>query len=320
LFFEWDLVHWLPYGSYGMLAALQQVISLGPLDYVAGFFGTGLRIHDAMLLFTLARIGEVMVFAFGIWMPARRFFTECATAIALGIAAAGTTVWYAQVWFDLRFYYLLPLVLCCVHRFLDERRLAWFWLAGVTIFAWSVGNVPYFIPMWGFSLLCIVVPIALGHGDAWARLLRPSRAGLLWFALFAASAAIFVYASFDALNFLVIRASPAATPLRGRSTSRPSAPTAGMRRGSRPSLRASCSGRRFIFPAAGAATTAPTSDCCRWSVSSWRSPASGVRSSWALCSRPAHSSGCRWAVSSRRSSIAFRSSPSTSTSASCTGS
>lgn len=204
-FFEHALAHWLPYGAYGMPAALQQVISLGPLDYVAGCIGALLRIHDALLLFKLARIGEVMLFSFGIWMLTRRLVADRATAIGLGIAAAGTSVWYAQLWFDLRFYYLLPLVLYCAHRFLVESKPTWLWLAGVTSVAWSMGNVPYFVPMWGFALFCILIPPALRHRAGWARLLKPSRTDLLCLLLFAASATIFVYVAFDALDFLVIR-------------------------------------------------------------------------------------------------------------------
>jgi hypothetical protein len=211
-FFTGELLQWLPYGAYGLPSALQQVISFSPLDYVAALAGRILRVGDAMLLFKLARLGEQMLFAAGTWILARALFARRATALALGIAAAGTVVWYAQIWFEVRFFYLLPLVLFCVVRFEQSRRGEWLWLALLACVAWSLGNVPYFVPLWALTLMVIVAPLAWGWGRDLPRALVPTRRSAPLAAASVIAAAASLYLTLHSLDFVVIR-EPGRDPL-----------------------------------------------------------------------------------------------------------
>ncbi len=203
-FFEHDLVHWYPYGAFGLPAALQQMISFTPIDYLVGVVGALLRVTDAMLLFKVASIGEQIVFVLGVFLLSRRLFWSRATALVLGVAAAGTVVWVIQQWFDLRFFYMLPLVLYCVASFLEFRRAEWLWAAAIASVAWTMGNVPYFVPIWGLVLLISVAPAALRYSGEWSGLFRRSAPNLLLLAIFATAAAVVVYVSFRALDFVVM--------------------------------------------------------------------------------------------------------------------
>lgn len=203
LFFAGDLPHWLPYCEFGLPADLQQIISLTPMSYLVGLVGSLARVEDALLLFKLSVIGEQLVFVIGTYALSRRLFSERATALALGVAAAGTVVWTTQLWFELRFFYALPWVLYCAVSFLERGGPAWLWLAGVVSVAWALGSVPYFLPLWALILLLCLAPAALGQPVAWSRL-RSAGPHLLLLALFAAGAGVYVYFTLHALDSLVM--------------------------------------------------------------------------------------------------------------------
>jgi hypothetical protein len=198
-------VQWYPYGAFGLPADYQQVISLSPMNYLAGAIGALLRVRDALLLFKLSVIAEQMVFALGTWLLARNLFASRATAIALGLAAGGTVVWYAQQWFELRFFYLLPLLLFFFRSFLDAKRAEFLWLAGLTAVAWTLGNVPYFVPIWVMVLAIVCAVPAIAYGRAWTRLLAPRASNWLLLGAFLASAGSSAYLALHSVYYLVSR-------------------------------------------------------------------------------------------------------------------
>ena len=214
-FLHGDLASWFPYGSYGLQSDYEQLISLGPFSYLAGVVGVLLRVEDALLLFKLSVLGEQIAFVYGVYLFSRRLFATRATALVLALSAAGTTVWYAQQWWDLRIYYLLPLVLYFVVGFLEERRPERFWLAGVTGVAWAVGNLPYLICLWLLVLLLVAGVTARGYRSLAAALLTPSRANLLALALFAAAAASYVFLLLHALDYASLEV-PNRDPISGK--------------------------------------------------------------------------------------------------------
>jgi hypothetical protein len=211
------LARWFPYQGFGIQSDYEQLIALAPSNYLLGALGWAAGVNDAMALFKWAAVLEQMAFVFGIHRLARLLFATRATHRALGIAATGTTVWYAQQWWDLRIYYLLPLVLSFLLRFLTMRQPVALWLAGLTGVAWSIGNLPYLIPVWLLVLLGIAA-IAAREPRALARaVFTPSRANLAAFAAFAAAAALYVWFLGQALDYTVLHASDR-DPLTGQVT------------------------------------------------------------------------------------------------------
>ena len=170
-----------------------------------GAIGALLRVRDALLLFKLAAIAEQMVFVLGTWLLARRLFVSRATAIALGLAAGGTVVWYAQQWFELRFFYLLPLLLFFFRSFVEAKRPEFLWLACLTAVAWALGNVPYFVPIWVLVLAIVCAAPALGYGREWRSLLAPRASNGLLLGAFLAAAGIYIYSALHSIDFLAMR-------------------------------------------------------------------------------------------------------------------
>ena len=204
-FLTGELVQWYPYGALGLPADYQQLISLSPMNYLVGALGAALRVRDALLLFKVSAIAEQMVFVIGVWLLARRLFASRATAIALGLAAGGTVIWYAQQWFELRFFYLLPLLLVFFQAFVAAKRPEFLWLACLTAVAWALGNVPYFAPIWVLVLAIVCAAPAIAYGRAWKDLLAPRASNWLLLGGFLASAAIYVYSAWHSIEFLAMR-------------------------------------------------------------------------------------------------------------------
>jgi len=214
LFFHGDLARWLPYASYGIPSDYEQIISLAPTNYFFGLIGWRLGVTDTLLLFKLAVVLEQLVFVFGVFLVSRLLFRSRATTLVLGVAAAGTTVWYAQQWWDLRIYYLLPLLLYFWFSFLEARRPELLWRAGLVGLAWSVGNLAYLIPLWGLVLLVIAAATIRDLRGTLASLLTQSRANLLSFALFVTAASVYAYFVLHAFDLTVVHAS-SRDPLTG---------------------------------------------------------------------------------------------------------
>ena len=218
LFYHGELARWFPYASFGIPSDYEQIISLAPSNYFVGLGGWLLGATDTLLLFKLAVVLEQLVFVFGVLLVSRLLFRSRATPVLLGIAAAGTTLWYAQQWWDLRIYYLLPLLLYFWFSFLETRRPELLWRAGLVGVAWSVGNLAYLIPLWGLVLVVIAAATVRDVRGTLAALLAPTRANLVWFALFAAAASVYAYFTLHAFDLTVVHAS-ARDPLTGEVSS-----------------------------------------------------------------------------------------------------
>jgi hypothetical protein len=211
-FFHRDLAHWYPYGTYGLQSDYEQIIALSPASYFVGLLGALLGVRDALLLFKLGALLEQLAFVFGVYLLSQRLFATRATTRILCIAAAGTSVWYAQQWWDFRIYYLLPLVLFFAVCFLQTKRPHYVWLAGLTGVVWALGNLTYVFPLLALVLLVFVLVAAWpDYRGAAAALATPSRANLLAVAGFAVASsglAYFVLHALDSTSMHVIFRDP----------------------------------------------------------------------------------------------------------------
>lgn len=206
LFFHGDLARWYPYGTYGLQADYEQIASLSPFSYLAGALGALFGVRDALLLFKLAAVCEQLVFVFGTWRLAGQLFVRRETVLLLALAAAGTTVWYAQQWWDLRIYAWLPLLLSYLFAFTERRRAGDLWRAGLVGVVWSLGSIPYWIPLW-LLLLATVGGGAVRDWPATLRaLVRQTPREWALFGLFAVLAGGYAWFVLHALDGTMLRA------------------------------------------------------------------------------------------------------------------
>jgi hypothetical protein len=216
-FYEHDLAHWFPYGTMGLQSDYQQIVSLTPANYLIGLVGGIFRVRDVLLLFKLAVYVDQIMLLLGIYLLSRRIFKKRSTAYLVSLVVVGSSVWYAQIWFNFRIYYLLPLVLYFLVSFFSDNEPNYFWLAGITGVVWGFGNVPYFLPLWGMTLLIIVFFLTLKNPKAWRTLTSNSKTNILGLATFVLIAGAYLYFTLHALEHTVLRA-PGRAPVTGEVT------------------------------------------------------------------------------------------------------
>lgn len=164
-YFTGEIANWNMY--LGLGTNFQQLFVLTPSGYFAMFIGKLLRIENALLLFKWSIVFEQLVMLFGMYRLSRLLFTHSATVIFVCVGAIGSTVWYSQLYWSFRIYYLIPLILYFLFRFFIEKRPIFFWAFGIVSLFSMLGNPPYFGIVLFFICFCIGVVMSLKYIDAW---------------------------------------------------------------------------------------------------------------------------------------------------------
>ena len=148
LYYYGHLPHWAPFAAYGMPAGLFQTIFFTPNCYLVGLIGLLVRSQDTWLLFKLAMVLDQLVFITGLYLLGRRLYVRRSATVLVCVAAAGSLLWHTQVHFNFRIYYLLPLLMHELVRFVDTRRPIRLWTAALVGVIALMGNVAYLAPIW----------------------------------------------------------------------------------------------------------------------------------------------------------------------------
>lgn len=174
-----ELPQWLPFGEYGYSSLFFQICNNSPCSYLAGLLGWVLHIKDSLLLFKLAAFGDQLVFLFGLHLLSRLLYRHRVTSFIICLSGIGCVVWTAQLYWGLRFFYLLPLALYCFFRFFTER-LPWaFWCGLLTLLFVFVGGLPYWAPIYFYLFLVMALVMLPAQWRAFGALIRPQRQAVL---------------------------------------------------------------------------------------------------------------------------------------------
>lgn len=99
-----------------------------------------------MLLFKIGVVGEQIFFLLGVYRLSRLIYQNRLAVLAVGVAAAVSTVWYSNLHDSLRFGYMLPWVVYYVVLFSRTLRPIFLWWAGILgLMWWVVGSTAYHI-------------------------------------------------------------------------------------------------------------------------------------------------------------------------------
>lgn len=151
-YFGDGIPQWYPYGFFGVQTDVLRLGYLTPAFYAAIVFGSLFHVQNVLLLFKVALLAEHLMLLTGTYLLSGELFSGRATRFMLCISVVGGTVWYAAPFFNFRIYYLLPLLLVLLIRFLRTGRVLWMLGAGLTGFGWLLGNAGYLAPLWIFVL------------------------------------------------------------------------------------------------------------------------------------------------------------------------
>ncbi len=200
---EGELPRWYSVGTFGTPSGFWQLVYLTPASYACMLVGRILHVESALPLFKLSLIIEQLILLVGIYKLSRLLFRSRASVFLVCVGVLGSAVWYSQIWWSLRIYYMVPLVLYFLASFFIRRQPHHLWLAAITFVISLVGNLMYFGVLWLFMVLVVVILLTWKHWRAWGSLFRLSLANLASFVLFlgiSAAYLMFVMYSFEGVE------------------------------------------------------------------------------------------------------------------------
>jgi len=189
---EGELPRWYSTGTFGTPSGFWQLVYLTPASYLCLLAGRLLQVRNVLLLFKVSLLLEQVMLLVGTYKLSRLLFRHRASVFLVCAGMVGSVVWYSQIWWSLRIYYLIPLVLFFLLSFFEGRGPHHLWLAGITSVLGLVGNLMYYGVLWLFVLFVVVAVLTSCRPRAWGSLFRPSAAHLVSLLLFVGLAAAYV--------------------------------------------------------------------------------------------------------------------------------
>jgi hypothetical protein len=177
---------WVPYGSYGVAAALFQLANLTPASYLVGAVGVVIGAANTLQLFKLTVFLEVVLYGVGLLLFARAAYDHPLSRWLVVLGGLLSLSWLFQPHFNFLAFYLYPYILLFLIAYVRTGDPGRLWLAAGVLLASMIGTAPYFAPLHAL-VFTIMVVVAFLTG-ARAPLERNSRRWLLrWEAALAAA-------------------------------------------------------------------------------------------------------------------------------------
>lgn len=195
-----ELPRWMVYSGYGYSSIWYQLINFSPNTYLLGFIGWLFEVRDTMMLFKLCALADQLVFLLGLHLLTKRLYACRYTRAVVCIAGIGSVVWYWQIYFDLRLFYLIPLVIYFYHRFLVDRQPWAFWAAILVMLMNMLGAVPYWAPVYLLLFLVVNAVLLPKYRCSLSSLSRPGWAGISLMLLCVAGAVSLSYVYATGMN------------------------------------------------------------------------------------------------------------------------
>ena len=165
-FYHNTFPQWNPYYLHGITSYLFQIETLTPANYFLMMVGKLFHIQNVLLLYKLSVLLEQIMFVTGIFFLSRLLFSNRITSLFVSVCASGSIIWYSQIYFNFRLYYLTPFILFFLILFYIKKQPRYFWLACLWQLAQVIGNPPYFPCLYFFTFLLMNVLLAFNYKDA----------------------------------------------------------------------------------------------------------------------------------------------------------
>ena len=153
-----EVPRWIPYLGFGTTFDFNLWNTIQPADYVTMAVGWLFGVRDTLLLYKVSLILCQCFLMLGLYLLSRKCFTSMLTVwlVCLGGLLTTNSI-FSSPW-SLTAYYLVPLVLWFVLRFMESKNPAHLWLAGLTEGLALLGTVPYIAPLHLFIVAAFLVP------------------------------------------------------------------------------------------------------------------------------------------------------------------
>lgn len=213
LFFHGQIPHWVPYGTFGLQSDHFQLGYLTPFSYFAFLIGLLFKIKNVLFLFKISILCEQLIFLLGMYLLSMLLFFRRSTVFIVCLGAVCSLVWYGQVGWNFRIYYMFPLITYFIILFFRTSRPEFMWLAGITTVAWWIGGGSYAIILLFFVLCIICFVFLMKYKNVWHSFFSRSSANLLLSIIFIVLFGSYIYYLKPAFDFTSI-----ISPLRDSAT------------------------------------------------------------------------------------------------------
>lgn len=147
---------WFPFINYGIDTNWILPLTFGPslatLSAVARILNRG----DLLQYFYLALFLDELVLLAGTYLLARFLFRRRLTVVFVCIAMTGSTLWFAQPWFNFHLYYFVPLSAYFVLTGCARNDLWRVLAGGLVLLVSEFGNIPYYPVMHALTYALLV--------------------------------------------------------------------------------------------------------------------------------------------------------------------
>lgn len=170
-----EIPQWLPYGDYGMSGTWYQISSFSPWTSLVALCGWLVNARDTLFMYKLSILLEQFVFIFSLYLLSGRIYACRWTRLAVCFAGAGCVIWYWQINWAFRLYYLIPLALYFYHRFLSDRNAWAFWAALLTMIMSLIGGTAYWAVIYLFLFVALNIFLLPTYWRSFSCLVKPDR-------------------------------------------------------------------------------------------------------------------------------------------------
>ncbi|HPG30071.1 MAG TPA: hypothetical protein PKY81_01905 [bacterium] len=142
-----ETAQWMPFMTHGTVSTWWYAIQSG---FVANALFLFAKLISGINFIPLYYLGiyfdEIFLFA-GTFCLAKRLYASNFSVLFACLTLIAGCCWRHQIWWNFHLYYAVPLIIYFFHKWFDERRWKYFFLAFNLFAVQTLGNLFYFLPL-----------------------------------------------------------------------------------------------------------------------------------------------------------------------------
>ncbi len=142
-----EIPQWLPFMIQGTAANWWYEVQAGFVQQFYFLIAPWLHHFNFLTLFHVSMFWDQILLLSGTWFLSKRLFEDPSCRFFITLTVSGTSLWMDQPWYNFHFFYALPWILECGHRFLQGGRWRHVLLAGNLAALQMLGGLPYMLPV-----------------------------------------------------------------------------------------------------------------------------------------------------------------------------
>ena len=160
-----EIAQWMPYMTHGTVANWWYYLQGSPLQSLWILSGGLLSSVNFLYIYYLGIFTDLLLLICGIWVLAGFLYQSTEAKIMATITAVISCIWFDQPWFNLHFFYLIPLTLYFFLKFFDSHKISDLLIAGNISILQLFGTAPYFAPVISLAIFIFLATYLLTHKD-----------------------------------------------------------------------------------------------------------------------------------------------------------